>query len=100
MHDVFISHSSIDANIANAVCHKMEENGIRCWIAPRDVNPGDDWASSITNAIKSSKVFVLIFSDNSNNSGQVSKELTLAINYHLMTLTDHDFLYSSFLQFA
>lgn len=84
MHDVFISHSSIDANIANAVCHKMEKNGIRCWIAPRDVNPGDDWASSITNAIKSSKVFVLIFSDNSNNSGQVSKELTLAINYHLM----------------
>ena len=63
MHDVFISHSSIDANIANAVCHKMEENGIRCWIAPRDVNPGDDWASSITNAIKSSKVFVLIFSE-------------------------------------
>ena len=84
MHDVFISHSSKDAHIANAVCHKLEENGIRCWMAPRDVNPGDDWASSITNSIKTSKVFVLIFSDNSNNSGHVSKELTLAVNYHLM----------------
>lgn len=84
MHDVFISYSSEDIKTANAVCHKMEENGIRCWIAPRDIKPGADWASSITEAIKKSKVFVLIFSDNTNQSGQVSKELTLAVNYHLL----------------
>ena len=83
-YDAFISYSSIDANVAKAVCHKLEENGIRCWIAPRDIKPGDDWALSILEAIKSSKVFVLIFSDNSNKSEQVPKELTLAVNYRLM----------------
>lgn len=83
-YDVFISYSTIDANIAKAVCHKLEENGIRCWVAPRDIKPGADWALSITEAIKASKVFVLIFSENSNKSEQVPKELTLAVNYHLM----------------
>ena len=84
MHDVFISYSSKDYNVAKAVCHRLEENNIRCWIAPRDIKPGDIWADAINHAIKHSKVFVLIFSKNSNSSNQVSKELTLAVNSHLM----------------
>jgi hypothetical protein len=57
-HDVFISHSSKDKDIANTVCEKLEENDIKCWIAPRDIQPGDDWSTTIIRAIKKSKIMV------------------------------------------
>ena len=51
MHDVFISYSSKDDNVAKAVCHRLEENDIRCWIDPRDIKPGEIWADAINHAI-------------------------------------------------
>lgn len=84
--DVFISHSSKDEIIANEICESFERNGIKCWIAPRDISPGSDWAESINTAIKNSSVMVLVFSENSNNSTQVAKELNLAINNKLVIL--------------
>ncbi len=35
-HEVFISHSSKDKLTADALCHALEQNGVSCWIAPRD----------------------------------------------------------------
>ena len=77
-HDVFISHSSKDKVIADAVCAALENAKIRCWIAPRDILPGEKWAGSITKSITNSKIMVLIFSYNSNNSDDVLNELLLA----------------------
>ena len=79
-HDIFISHSSEDKAVADAVCAALESENIRCWIAPRDVRPGQDWPTAILEAIKSSKIMVLIFSENSNNSRQVQKEVSVAVN--------------------
>jgi len=79
-HDVFISHSSKDKPLADAICAKLEEDNIRCWIAPRDVGPGQDWPTAIVEAIKSSKIMVLVFSKYSNKSKQVKKELSVAVN--------------------
>jgi len=79
-HDVFISYSSKDKNVADAVCAKLENQGIRCWIAPRDVPPGQSWAASIVEALNESKVFVLVFSDGSNQSTQVVREVGEAVD--------------------
>ena len=46
-HDVFISHSNQDKAVAHAMCSRLEQAGIRCWIAPRDVRPGRNWGSEI-----------------------------------------------------
>ena len=78
-HDIFISYSSIDANIANAVCHNLEQGGIRCWMAPRDIPPGGTWAEIIPNAIQEAKVFVLIFSDNIDNGFAYSLAMALYV---------------------
>lgn len=78
LHDVFISYSSRDKVIADAVCHFLEQGGIKCWIAPRDIAPGFDYADMIEDAIHSAKLFVIIFSDNSANSQWVKGELNLA----------------------
>jgi len=53
-HDVFISYSSKDKSVADAVCATLEGRKIRCWIAPRDVSPGDSWAASIVKSIDES----------------------------------------------
>ena len=82
-YDVFISHSSRDKTVADAVCATLESAGIRCWIAPRDVQPGRSFAGEITRAIQQSQVMVLIFSAHSNDSDQVLREVQLAVNAHL-----------------
>ena len=79
-HDVFISYSSKDMTTADAICAVLERNGIRCWIAPRDVLPGVEWAESIIQAIGGAKVFVLLFSSSSNTSGQIRREVERAAN--------------------
>ena len=82
-HDVFISHSTSNRPVANAVCAALESAGIRCWIAPRDVMPGRSYSGEITRAIQQSRAFVLIFSAHSNNSEQVLREVQLAANSRL-----------------
>jgi hypothetical protein len=82
-HDVFISHSRVNKTVADALCAGLEAGGIRCWIAPRDVLPGRSFAGEITRAINQSKVMVLIFSADSNNSEQILREVQLAANARL-----------------
>ena len=79
-HHVFISHSQKDKAVADALCHKLEEDGIRCWIAPRDIAVGANWAESIVSAITASTVLVLIFSSHADKSKQVIREVEMAIN--------------------
>jgi TolB-like protein len=79
-HDVFISYSSLDKTAADTVCSILEQNSISCWIAPRDITPGLDFAEAIIDGIKSSKLFILVYSSNSNNSKQVIREVDRAIH--------------------
>ena len=74
---VFISHSSLDKAIADAICHRLEAQGIRCWIAPRDITK-TDWAGSIMDGLRRSDVFVVVISHNSIPSPEVTKEVTEA----------------------
>src|SRR3954467_10370003 len=85
-HDVFISHSAQDKSVADAVCAGLEKAGVRCWMAPRDVQPGRPFAGEITRAIQQSKAMVLIFSAHSNNSSQVLREVQLAVEAQLHIL--------------
>jgi dienelactone hydrolase len=78
--DVFISYSSIDKDAAEKVCSILEENGMSCWMAPRNITPGVPFSEAIIDGIKSSKVFVLIYSSNSNNSAQVIREVDRAVH--------------------
>lgn len=79
-HDVFISYSSQDKTVADAVCAKLESRNIRCWIAPRDVPPGQPYAASLIKAINASRVVVLILSPDSNKSVHVLREVGEAVD--------------------
>jgi len=85
-HDVFISYSSKDKPVADAACATLESNGVRCWIAPRDVAPGVAYAESLVNGLSNSRVMVLVFSANSNRSPQVLREVERAVSKGLPIL--------------
>jgi len=85
-HDVFLSHSHVDKVFADAICHKLEADGIRCWVAPRDIRPAEDWAEAIINAMEAARVLVLVFSSASNASPQVRREVERAVNKGLHVL--------------
>lgn len=78
MSDVFISHSSKDKEIADGLVEFLESRGVSCWIAPRNIVPGSDWAASISTAITSSKMFLLVYTHNSAESEQCSREMSIA----------------------
>ncbi len=85
-HDVFLSYSSKDKNWADATCAVLERHGIRCWIAPRDITPGDDWGAAIIKGINGSRMMVLIFSGHANASAQVRREVERAISRGMSVL--------------
>ena len=80
MHDVFISYSHRDAEIRAEIVEKLESAGIRCWYAPRNIQPGEEWADAITRGLKDSRALILIFTEASNDSNQVLREVGLAVD--------------------
>lgn len=78
-HELFISHSSKDARVANAVCEAMEQNDIACWIAPRNILPGIPYGRAIIQAIEASKIMLLVLSSRSNHSRYVMREVERAV---------------------
>jgi hypothetical protein len=79
--DVFISYSSADKPTADAACAVLERAGVRCWIAPRDIGPGEEWGSAILEALEHCRVLVLIFSSHANKSNHIHRELERAVNF-------------------
>lgn len=79
-HDVFISYSTQDKVIADALCARLEQQKLRCWIAPRDVLPGSVWGEAIIDAISNSRAMVVVFSSSSNTSPQVMREVERAVS--------------------
>lgn len=77
---VFISYSSRQSDSAQRVCDYLERHGVRCWIAPRDIRPGGNYATQIVHAIRGCRALVLLASENTNVSGHVSNEVSLAFD--------------------
>ena len=79
-YDVFISYSHCNKAVADAICARLEQEGVRCWYAPRDIRPGEIWMESIINAIRTVKVMIVVFTEEANKSPQVLKEITNAVS--------------------
>lgn len=78
--DVFVSYSSRDADVTEAVVASLEAQGLRCWVAPRDILPGKEWTEAIMEGIGQARLMVLVFSEHSNDSPQVRREAERAVH--------------------
>jgi hypothetical protein len=77
---VFVSYSSPDSAKAEAIRKALENNGISCWIAPRDLSAGVQWGAGIVRAIEECEAVVVVFSAAANNSPQVAREMEIAVS--------------------
>jgi hypothetical protein len=84
--DVFISYSQPDRDNAYELVAQLEAGGVGCWIAPRDITPGADWAAAIIEAISNARIMVLVFSASSNGSPQVRREVERAVHKQVRIL--------------
>lgn len=87
VHDVFISYSTKDKVTADAICHVLEENKMKCWIAPRNISSGKPYAEEIIDGIKAAKIVVLVFSSNSQASQFVNNEVKVAFSNNIPILS-------------
>ena len=78
VHDVFISHARKDKSVADAICEKLESAGVRCWIPGRHILAGEDWTAATRNAIGSSRVMILLLSENANSAPHIQREIAHA----------------------
>lgn len=85
-YDVFVSYSHEDKLTADAVCATLEGQGIRCWIAPRDITPGQEWGQAIIQGISGARIMVVVFSHHSNESQQVMREVERAVHAGIAVL--------------
>ena len=77
-YDLFISHSSEDAETALALVADFENRNITCWVAPRDIPMGSSYHEEIVHAIENSRAVLLLFSSSANKSAHVLREVELA----------------------
>ncbi len=85
-HQVFISYASPDEPTASAICNALEAAGMRCWMAPRDVRPGQPYAAAIVEAIETVRMMIVVLSVSANESQQVEREVERAGNEKIVFL--------------
>jgi hypothetical protein len=77
---VFISYASEDESVAGTISKYLEQSGVSCWIASRDVHPGADYGAEIIDAIETSASLVLVLSEHANSSEFVKREVERAVS--------------------
>jgi hypothetical protein len=83
---VFISYANNDSAQATSVCDLLERNGIACWMAHRNIPPGDSWATAIGDAIDNASLMLVLISASSNSSRHGAREIERADRKQIPTV--------------
>ncbi|MBQ8325647.1 MAG: toll/interleukin-1 receptor domain-containing protein [Lachnospiraceae bacterium] len=83
---IFISYSSKDSGEAFKACEVLEANGKKCFIAPRDIQMGKEYAEEIVNGIDHSQAVILFLTKNANHSPHVLREIERAVSKNIPIL--------------
>ena len=99
--DLFISYAQQNKDIANYVVEKIEKRGYKCFIAPRDITLGKDYAGEIIKGISNCTAVLLVYSEHSDKSGYVLREVNSAVsrNKTIIPLRIENFVPSEAMEF-
>ncbi len=76
----FISYATQDRDKAFEICRQLETRGQKCWIAPRDVRAGREYADELVSGIERAQALVLVLSSAANDSIFVRREVERAVS--------------------
>lgn len=74
----FISYSSEDEAFAQLLHRDLQEKGVRCWFAPKDMRIGAKIRDTIDEAIREMGKLLLVLSESATSSTWVEKEFETA----------------------
>lgn len=77
-HDVFIVHAGKDRSIADAICGKLESAGLTYWAPVPEASAGEERMEETLKAIESSRVIVVVLSENANADPVVKRKIVHA----------------------
>lgn len=77
---IFLSHASKEHNRAEEVCCLLEARGHQCFLAPRDIRTGHEYAEEIIDGIERADVMLLLLSEAANESPHVLREIERAVS--------------------
>ncbi len=78
MNDVVISYAREDREMAATLCNQLSAEGIESKLAPRLTSLDEGFIADVIRMIAIAKVLIVVFSEDSNRSGQVIREVELA----------------------
>ncbi|BES64781.1 hypothetical protein SANA_12200 [Gottschalkiaceae bacterium SANA] len=77
-YDVVVSYAREDRGIAVTLCNQLQAEGVQARIVTRVTRLDEGFAAEIAGMISMAKVLIVVMSANSNQSGQVIREVELA----------------------
>ncbi len=72
--DIFISYGHDDADTAACLASRLDDEGFRCFLAEKDIRPGDQWEPRIRDALIASERILVLITPNSKDSKWVNAE--------------------------
>jgi hypothetical protein len=78
MPDIFLSYSTKDKALANALVNDLRKNGISVWYDADEILVGHDIVDKVYDGIRNSKYLAILLTPNSINSKWVKQELNYA----------------------
>ncbi len=81
-YDVFVSYASKDLEWAREFTAALKEAGVTTWFDTQQIQPGERWQSVIEDALRESRVLIVILSSHSMKSPWTFFELGAAIADH------------------
>jgi TolB-like protein len=76
--EIFISYRRADRAWAELLHNRLKAEGVEAWYDAH-IGAGEDWRVATAMALKASRVFVLLFSENAAQSSDIAKELAAAV---------------------
>ena len=76
----FISYSSYDHLFAERLYNDLQQKGVRCWFAPKDMRTGDKIRETVHKAIRKREKLLIILSEKSIESQWVETEVERAFS--------------------
>ncbi len=78
-YSLFIAYANPDEALARRLYKDLQDNGVRCWMAPHDLRPGDYHHSRIDEAIHLHEKVLLLLSEHAVSSPWVKHEVQIAL---------------------
>ena len=85
-HDVYICYDEQQLCVAQMICSALEKIEIKCWYAGRDLQSESSREAEIVSAIRESRIFILVFSEEANASDAVLSEMANASGSKCFTI--------------